>query len=112
MVPANHARVVLSTATSQAEAQTIARLLVEEQLAPCVNILPAACSIYRWRAAIHEDEESVLLIKTAAPLLPALETRLKELHSAEVPELLVFAPEGGSEDYLLWMDESLRSLRR
>jgi periplasmic divalent cation tolerance protein len=66
MVPAAHARVVLSTATSLPEAQTIARVLVEEQLAACVNILPGACSIYRWQGVIHQDEESVLLIKTAA----------------------------------------------
>ena len=107
MVPAGEARIVLSMATSMAEAQTIARGLVEERLAACVNVVPGACSIYHWRGEVHQDAEWMLFIKTVRANLPALEARLKALHSAEVPEMLVVVPESGSEDYLLWIDATL-----
>lgn len=105
MIPPT-ARIVLSTAGSAEEAKNIARALVEERLAACVNIIPGATSIYRWQGAIHQDQEQVLLIKTRHQHLPALESRLKALHSADVPEFLVLIPESGSRDYLLWLDES------
>ena len=103
-----HARVVLSTATSMAEAKTIARTLVEEHLAACVNIIPGACSIYRWQGGIHEDAEWILFMKSSLQQLPGLEARLRSLHSADVPEFLVLVPESGGKDYLLWMDEALQ----
>jgi periplasmic divalent cation tolerance protein len=107
-----NARVFLSTATSMVEAKTIARTMVDERLAACVNIIPGACSIYRWQGAIHEDEEWILLIKSSLELHPRLEARLKSLHSADVPEFLVLVPESGSNDYLLWMDEALQPPER
>jgi periplasmic divalent cation tolerance protein len=103
-----NARVILSTATSLVEAKTIARTMVEEHLAACVNIIPGASSIYRWQGAIHEDAEWILLIKSSVEQLPGLEARLRSLHSADVPEFLVLVPESGSKDYLLWMDEALQ----
>jgi len=102
------ARVVLSTATSMDEAKTIAHTMVEEHLAACVNIIPGACSIYRWQGAVHEDTEWILLIKSSLEQLPSLEARFKSLHSADVPEFLVLVPESGSSDYLLWMDQALQ----
>jgi len=97
---------VLSTTGREQEARSIARQLVEERLAACVNILGPIRSVYRWRGAVEEEPEFLLLIKTRAILLPRLERRLIELHSYEVPEMLALAPSGGSPAYLAWLVES------
>lgn len=98
-------RVVFITAGSQEEAQRIARSLVEERLAACVNILPGIRSVYRWKGEIHEDAEVLLTAKTAESMLEPLIQRVKQLHSYEVPEIIALAVVAGSEDYLSWIDE-------
>ena len=97
---------MLSTTGREQEARSIARQLVEERLAACVNILGPIRSVYRWRGAVEEEPEFLLLIKTRAILLPRLERRLIELHSYEVPEMLAIAPSAGSPDYLAWLVEA------
>ena len=77
--------VAFSTAGSPEEARRIATALVDEQLAACVNIVDNIHSIYRWQGAIESAAESLMLIKTRATLLPAIELRLRELHSYECP---------------------------
>jgi periplasmic divalent cation tolerance protein len=84
----------------------LARTLVEERLAACVNILPAMTSVYRWEGRIEKDQERQLVIKTTHDRLGALEARLRHLHPYEVPEFLVLAASGGSEAYLRWVRES------
>ena len=76
--------VAFSTAGSPEEARRIATALVAEQLAACVNIIDNIHSIYRWQGAIESAAESLMLIKTRANLLPAIELRLRELHSYDV----------------------------
>jgi len=100
--------VVLSTCGSAEEADRIARRLVEARLAACVNITPGVRSIYRWKSAIEESEECLLVIKSRRDLLAALETELRKVHSYEVPEILALTVIDGSESYLLWMDGELR----
>jgi periplasmic divalent cation tolerance protein len=112
MIPATTARIVLSTAGSAEEAATIARILVEEQLAACVNISPGIRSIYRWQDEIHDEPECLLLMKTSASRLEELESRLQSLHSYENPEFLVLNPESGSEAYLMWIAQSLSNPAR
>ena len=112
MIPATLARIVLTTASSSEEAGRIARALVEEQLAACVNIVPGVRSIYAWQGRVQEDQEWLLVIKTSLARLEPLEIRLKALHSYDTPELLVLVPESGSEAYLLWMDEALSQIVR
>ena len=97
------ARIVLTTAASVEEARSMARTLVEERLAACATLLPAVESIYRWQGAIESANETMLLIKTAAEKLPALEARLLTLHSYSTPEFLVLPVESGSEAYLAWL---------
>ena len=80
--------IAFSTAGSPEEARRIATALVAEQLAACVNIVDNIHSIYRWQGAIESAAESLMLIKTRATLLPAIELRLRELHSYDVPELV------------------------
>lgn len=99
---------VLTTFPTEGDAETLARALVDERLAACVNILPPMRSIYTWKGATEHADERQLLIKTAADRVKALETRLKELHPYDVPEFLVLPVLEGSGDYLSWVADSTR----
>ena len=101
------ARIVVTTIESIVEARTLARTLVEEQLAACVNIIPQTQSIYRWQSVIEDSTESLLLIKTTTEKLAALEARLLSLHSYSTPEFLTLAVPEGNSDYLGWLTSSL-----
>jgi periplasmic divalent cation tolerance protein len=87
----------------------MAQLLVERGLAACVNLIPNLTSIYRWQGAIEETTEVLLLMKTTAEQLPALETALRELHSYDVPEFLALEVAAASQPYLEWLLSSLGS---
>jgi periplasmic divalent cation tolerance protein len=99
--------VVLTTLSADADAAQLARTLVEERLAACVNVLPAMRSIYRWKGAIEEDGEQQLVIKTAPDRLATLEARLRQLHPYELPEFVVLDARA-SEAYAGWVGESSR----
>jgi periplasmic divalent cation tolerance protein len=99
----NSARVVLVTAANREEAERMGRVLVEERLAACVNLVGGVRSIYRWHDAIETAEEVLLLIKTRQEAVEALRRRVHELHSYEVPEFLVLPVEQASEDYVAWI---------
>jgi periplasmic divalent cation tolerance protein len=100
--------IVLITAGSKEEARKIARLLVKEKKAACVNILPGVDSLFRWKGKIDSAHESLLLVKTRAPLFPQIANLVKEIHSYEVPEIIALPITAGSEDYLRWLDSALR----
>jgi len=107
------ARLVLVTAPNEAGARAIARALVGDGLAACVNVLGPIRSIYRWRGAIEDEAEYLLLIKTSARLYTRLERRVQELHSYEVPEVIALPIETGSAPYLKWLlDSTGPSLRQ
>ena len=97
---------VLTTLGADADALTLARTLVEEHLAACVNVLPPMTSVYRWRGRIEEDSERQMVMKTTRKQVAALEQRLRQLHPYELPELLVLPTSGGAEAYLGWVQES------
>ena len=99
---------VLSTVPDDSSAEPLARTLVEEKLAACVNLLPPMVSIYRWKGEVDRSAERQVIIKTTRHLVPALGKRLKELHSYELPELIVLSVDGGSNDYLDWVVSSVR----
>jgi periplasmic divalent cation tolerance protein len=102
------ARIVLTTAATHDEAARLAGTLVEERLAACATLIPTVESIYRWEGQIESSTETLLLIKTAPEQLPALEVRLRELHSYQTPEFLVLDVESGSHLYLEWLHASLK----
>jgi periplasmic divalent cation tolerance protein len=106
--PTSSARVVMATVGSAEQASRIGRALVKERLAACATLLPPVQSIYRWRDQIETSSETMLLIKTSVHQLPALETRLRELHTYETPEFLVLPVESGSHSYLDWLQDSMR----
>lgn len=95
--------VVLSTVPDEATAERIARALVEERLAACVNRVPGIGSIFRWQGAIDQAEEILLIIKTHARRAPQVTQRLQELHPYEVPEILVIPVAAGLGAYLEWI---------
>jgi periplasmic divalent cation tolerance protein len=101
-------RLVLTTAADAEEAGRLGRILVEERLAACATVLPGVESIYHWQGKIETSKETMLLLKTDAGQLEALEARLHALHSYETPEFLVLEVESASKAYLEWMENSLR----
>ena len=106
--PASSVAIVLTTLAADTDAAELARTLVDERLAACVNILPAMTSVYRWQGKVEQDHEQQMVIKTASDRVAALEARLRQLHPYELPEFLVLQVSGGSEAYLAWVSESAR----
>jgi periplasmic divalent cation tolerance protein len=97
--------VVYVTAGSPAEGDRLARALVDERLAACVNRLGPVQSVYRWEGKIEQSEEQLLIIKTQRRLFAALEKRVRELHSYSVPEIVALPIIDGSQDYLRWLGD-------
>jgi periplasmic divalent cation tolerance protein len=105
--PTSTVSIVLTTLGADADAAALARTLVEERLAACVNILPPMTSIYRWQGKLEQDREQQVVIKTSPDRVAALQTRLRQLHPYELPEFLVLDATG-SDAYLAWVADSAR----
>src|SRR5262245_36745899 len=99
--------VVYVTTGSAQEGDKIARTLVEEQLAACVNRTAPVQSIYRWQGNVEQNQEELLMIKTRRELFPALNRRIRELHSYAVPEIIGLPVLEGDRDYLRWLGEQV-----
>jgi len=91
-------------------AARIARALVDERLAACVQALPGMTSTYRWHGEVRVDTEVLLLVKTVPARLDALKARIAALHPYEVPELLVLEATGGAPAYLAWLEQACAGL--
>jgi periplasmic divalent cation tolerance protein len=100
------AAIVLTTLGADADTGAVARSLVEERLAACVNVLAPMTSTYRWNGTVAQEREQQLVIKTSRALVPALQARLIELHPYELPEFLVLDA-SGSTAYLRWIEENV-----
>ena len=98
------ARLVVTTCPPE-EADRIAGALLERRLVACATALPGGASRYWWKGSLERAAETVLLLKTRADLVPAVEAALRELHPYEVFELLSFPSDGGAADYLRWIAE-------
>jgi periplasmic divalent cation tolerance protein len=92
-----------STAPDTATAERIARALVEEGLAACVNRVPGLRSTYVWDGSVHDDEEVLMIAKTTAARFPALRERLVALHPYELPEVVAVRLADGHSPYLQWV---------
>jgi periplasmic divalent cation tolerance protein len=99
--------VVLSTAGTETEASYIARVLVERGLAACVNVVPGVKSTYRWQGAVRTDAEWLLVVKTRRDRFDEVRATIRELHSYEVPEVVMLDIADGDAAYLAWIDASL-----
>jgi periplasmic divalent cation tolerance protein len=96
------------TAPNLDEARSLARTLLEQRLAACVNILPALESHYRWKGDIEKAGEVLLLIKSTAEHFAAVVALVQEKHSYDCPEIVAVKPEAMSESYRAWWEESLK----
>ena len=96
-------RVVLITAGTAEEAAALAQVLVGERLAACVNIVGPIRSVYRWQGHVEDGAEHLLIAKTRTDLVEGLATRVKELHSYQVPEILSIPADYGWPPYLAWL---------
>jgi len=94
---------VLTNVPDRATAEKIADLLVDRQLAACVNILAPCRSVYRWKREVQHEEEHPMLIKTTAECYPALEQALRGAHPYELPEIIAVPIERGLPAYLDWV---------
>lgn len=103
--------VVLCTAPDLAVAETLARTLIDEHLAACVNLLGPVQSIYRWNGAVESATEVQLVIKTLVARFPELAARVRAVHPYEVPELLMLRIEAGGADYLAWIQQQISGAR-
>jgi periplasmic divalent cation tolerance protein len=100
--------VVLSTCGTEAEAERLARELVEGHLAACVNVIPRMRSFYRWKGEVESAEECLLLIKSSRPLFDALRIALEKAHSYEVPEAIALQIVECAGNYMNWMAANLK----
>ncbi|HSD50302.1 MAG TPA: divalent-cation tolerance protein CutA [Candidatus Methylomirabilis sp.] len=98
--------VVLVTCPGRKGGETIARTLVQERLAACVNVVPNLTSTYRWEEKIRRDAETLLIIKTRRIRLPALIRRVRDLHPYTIPEIVALPLVGGWAPYLSWLRDS------
>ncbi len=98
---------VVSTTDSMELARKIASALVAEHEAACVNIVPGVVSIYRWQGERCESGEWLMLIKSSAARLEAVRSRIRAMHSYQVPEVIALPITAGDADYLRWMAEQL-----
>ncbi len=99
--------IVLTTTPDIEEAERLARKIIAEKLAACVQILPQIKSFYFWEGKIQIDSEHLLLIKTLPEKFAALEKFIQTNHSYETPEIVALSAEKVSENYLEWMKKSL-----
>ena len=100
--------VTFVTCKDVTQARRIARTLVRERLAACVNIVPGVRSIYAWKGKVEEAEEALLVLKSRAALSKRLAARVRVLHSYSVPEVVTLTVAGGNPDYLRWVREATR----
>jgi periplasmic divalent cation tolerance protein len=103
--------VVLTTCGTAEDAGVLARALVERRAAACVNAVSGVASTYRWKDEVQQEQETLLIIKTTAPRLAAVEQTIRELSKYEVPELIALPVQAGGADYLAWVRESVAELK-
>jgi len=97
---------VLFCTTSLEESEKIARILVEERLAACVNVADVN-SYFRWKKEFFKDREALLIIKTEKSKVNRINERIREVHSYELPEIIALPIVAGYDKYLAWIDESV-----
>jgi periplasmic divalent cation tolerance protein len=103
--------VVLTTCGSDDDAGELARLLVERRLAACVNAISNVASTYRWKGEVQQERETLLIIKTTAVRLAAVEKTIREKSKYELPEVIALPIASGGADYLAWVRESVAELK-
>lgn len=99
---------MITTTATKEEAERIGRILVEERLAACVQIVNGIESIYRWEGKVCQDAECQMHIKTEQCRVESVTQRILDLHSYDVPEIITLPIRTGSREYLAWISASVR----
>jgi periplasmic divalent cation tolerance protein len=99
--------VVLCTCASEEEAEKLARALVEQRLAACVNVISRMKSFYRWQGNLETATECLLVIKSSRGHFEELRAAVEKAHSYEVPEVIALPVVEGAPNYLNWLDDNL-----
>ncbi|MBS3953332.1 MAG: divalent-cation tolerance protein CutA [Methylomicrobium sp.] len=107
-MPQNY-QIIFCTCPDQQSATKLAHLLVNQNLAACVNLLPGLTSVYRWQDKIETADEHLLLIKTRTDFYPRIAELIKCHHPYELPEIIAVTVDNGAPDYLQWIDQCLTS---
>lgn len=102
-------QIIFCTCPDQQSATKLAHLLINQNLAACVNLLPGLTSVYRWQNTIETADEHLLLIKTRADFYPSIAELIKCHHPYELPEIIAVIVDNGAPDYLQWIDQCLTS---
>lgn len=100
---------ILTTVSTEEEGHMIANELVKNKLAACVNIVPKVHSVYEWENAIQNETEVLLMIKTTKAREKDIYQTVQSLHSYDTPELITLPIDNGSDTYLHWLENSVRS---
>ena len=103
-----HEIAVLITTGSEEEAHRIADLLLSQRKAACVNIAPRVDSLFWWQGKLDSAQESLLIVKTKAPVLNEIVRLVREIHSYDVPEIIALPIVGGNLDYLEWISKDVK----
>ncbi len=103
----NDILMIFCTFPDLGKARETGTALVESQLAACVNLIPAVESIYRWQGKVETAAEVLAIFKTTPEAWPRLESRLRELHPYDVPEIVALKPEHIAENYAQWVSTSV-----
>lgn len=101
------ALIAFTTFATEADAERVARVLVDERLVACANVLPGVRSLYRWQGEIADEREVLVLMKTRKQDWTALLSRLHELHPYETPELVAVRVAAGAPKYMAWLEAAL-----
>ncbi len=100
--------VIYITTSSITEAKKIGRILVEDKLAACSNIISPIRSIYSWQGKICDDKEALMILKSKKNLFKEIVARVEKLHSYDVPEIIAMPIVEGSSKYLSWLKEETK----
>jgi len=101
--------VVITTCDSEEAALNIASVLVDQNIAACVNLIPGVKSYYFFNGSTHMDEEIVLMIKTRRELFDKVSELITELHTYDVPEIIMLKVDAVSEPYLNWINQTVKA---
>ena len=102
------ALLMISTAGSEKEALRVARILVEERLAACANVIPGVRSFFCWKGRLCREKEALLLVKTMNNQAKKIMDKIKEINSYEVPEIIFFRVDKGEKNYLKWVEKMVK----
>lgn len=106
MTQSEKSTLILTTCPDRTTGESIARLLVTEGSAACINLIDNIHSIYRWKDGIESEQETLLIIKTVKHRYREIEETIREMHPYEVPEIIALDIEQGEESYLQWISQS------